>query len=168
MTFQLFEVTLGGGVLQICNVYSAPARLYLAALPPPTVRGMAYLGDFNARHPDLGDRSGSTNYPGLRHLSYIRRHHLTRWDTGGATHSRGGTLDHVLTSGLVTCRIQCSSVPALFSDHISLRFCYSLPSVPTNSDSRFRINVPPKYCPTFISYITQMLPTFNVTSPSQL
>ncbi|KAK3885900.1 hypothetical protein Pcinc_009918 [Petrolisthes cinctipes] len=101
MTFQLFEVLPGNGVLQLCNVYSAPARLTLEALPSPTVRGMVYMGDFNARHSDLGDGSGSINRNGVRLLSYIHKHHLTHWDTGGATHCRGGTLDYILSSGLI-------------------------------------------------------------------
>ena len=167
-TSQLFEVTFGDGVLQICNVYSAPARLHLAALPPPTVRGFVYMGDFNARHPALGDCSSFPNSCGLRLLSYIRRLHLTRWDTGGATHSHGGTLDHVLTSGLVASRVQCSSVPALFSDHLAIRFCYSLPAVTTPSASRLRITVPPKYCPTYVQYITTMLPSFQLDTADQL
>lgn len=36
VTLQLFEVEVGGGVLQLCNVYSAPARLRIDVLPPPT------------------------------------------------------------------------------------------------------------------------------------
>ena len=168
MTFQLFEVSHGRGVLQLCNVYSSPARLTLRALPPPTVRGVVYMGDFNARHSDLGDPSASSNHNGPRLLAYIRRHHLTRWDTGGATHSRGGTLDYILTAGLVASRVQCSAVPALFSDHVALRFTYSLPANFTPPSSRSRIVVPPKYCPTYITYMTQMLPTFDISSPNQL
>ena len=168
MTFQLFEVEVGGGLLQLCNVYSAPGRLQLDDLPPPTVRGTVYAGDFNARHPELGDRPGASNRPGVLLLSFVRRHHLTRWDTGGATHSRGGTLDHVLTSGLVSSRVRCSSVPALFSDHVALLFHYSLPAVSPPPASRLRIAVPPKYCPTYISYMTRFLPTFACASPDQL
>ena len=167
-TFQLFEVEVGGGLLQLCNVYSAPARLQLAALPPPTVRGTVYAGDFNARHHALGDRSGTSNRSGVLLLSYIHRHHLTRWDTGGATHSRGGTLDHVLTAGLISCRVQCSSVPVLFSDHVALRFRYSLPAVSIPPVSRLRITVPPKYCPTYISYMTRVLPSFDCADADQL
>ncbi|KAK3893651.1 hypothetical protein Pcinc_002564 [Petrolisthes cinctipes] len=100
MTFQLFEVLPGNEVLQLCNVYSGPARLTLEALPSPTVRGMVYIGDFNAQHSDLGDGSGSINHNGVGLFSYIRKHHVTRWNTGGATHCRGGTLDYILSSGL--------------------------------------------------------------------
>lgn len=87
MTFQLFEVTLEDGKLQLCNAYSARARLSVQGLPSPTVRGVIYMGDFNARHPELGDRPGTINRNGLRLLSYLRSHCLTRWDTGGATDS---------------------------------------------------------------------------------
>ena len=168
VTFQFFEVELGGGVLQLCNIYSAPTSLQLAALPPPPVRGTVYAGDFNARHPALGDRSGTTNRPGALLLSYICRHHLTRWDAGGATHFRGGTLDHVLTAGLVSSRVQCSSVPSLFSDHVALLFRSSLPTVPTPPVSHLRITVPLKYCPTYVSYMARLLPAFDCASPDQL
>ncbi|MPC18493.1 hypothetical protein E2C01_011378 [Portunus trituberculatus] len=96
-------------------------------------------------------------------------HCLTRWDTGGATHSRGGTLDHIVTCGLVVTRVQCSSVPALFSDHVALEFHYTLPDTrPTLPVTRPRIALPPKYCPTYISYMSQMLPTFDLSSADQL
>ena len=166
-TYQLFEIVLGVGVIRVCNIYAAPRGLNTDYLPPSIIRGTVYLGDFNARHPDLGDHS-RINRSGGRLLSYIRSHNLTRWDTGGATHSRGGTLDHILTFGLVMSCIDCSSVPELFSDHIALRFSYSLPHVNLPSVSRLRITVPPKYCPTYISYMTQMLPTFNFYSCDRL
>ena len=61
MTFQLFDVAIGNGALQLCNVYSAPAKINLLALPPWTVRGIVYMRDFNARHVDLGNLSGNNN-----------------------------------------------------------------------------------------------------------
>ncbi|MPC54157.1 hypothetical protein E2C01_048065 [Portunus trituberculatus] len=157
ITFQLFEVSHGYGVLKLWNVYSAPARLTLQALNPPTVRGFVYMGDFNARHPDLGDPSPSCNHNGPRLLAYIGRHRLTRWDTGGATHSRGATLDYILTAGLVSSRVQCSTMPSLFSDHVALRLMYSLSTIFSPPSSRLRIVVPPKYCPIYITFMTQML-----------
>lgn len=47
-TFQLLEVTAGGGNIRLCNVYSAPGWMNPATLSAPTIRGMAYIGDFNA------------------------------------------------------------------------------------------------------------------------
>ena len=47
-TFHLFEISLVDSVLQVCNVYSAAARLNPEALHPPTMRGMVYMRDFNA------------------------------------------------------------------------------------------------------------------------
>ncbi|KAK3893344.1 hypothetical protein Pcinc_002898 [Petrolisthes cinctipes] len=168
MTFQLFEVLPGNGVLQLCNVYSAPARLTLEALPSPTVRGTVYMGDFNARHSDLGDGSGSINRNGVRLLSYIRKHHLTRWDTGGATHCRGGTLEYILPSGLIASQVKCFSVPDLFSDHIAHRFHYTLTAGSSASATRLRIAVPPKYCPTYILFMAHVFPTFDISSAEQL
>ncbi|MPC65203.1 hypothetical protein E2C01_059334 [Portunus trituberculatus] len=54
-TFQLFEVAAGNGKLRICHVYSAPGKLQVNVLPPPTDQGMIHIGDFNARHTELGD-----------------------------------------------------------------------------------------------------------------
>ena len=102
------------------------------------LRGSVYLGDFNARHPAIGDHSRLNRNGGCL-MSYIRNHNLTRWGTGGATHSRGGTLDHILTVGLVTSCINFCSVPELFSDHIALKFSYSLPTV--NATSVFRLRI---------------------------
>ncbi|XP_064120218.1 uncharacterized protein LOC135224825 [Macrobrachium nipponense] len=38
------------------------------------------MGDFNARHPDLGDVSPIPNRSGVPLLNYIHRYHLNRWD----------------------------------------------------------------------------------------
>ena len=168
MTFQLFEVIVGNGTLRLCNVYSAPGVINLPALPVPTDRGMVYMGDFNARHPALGDVSPTPNRGGLPLLNYIRRNRLTRWDTGGATHARGGTVDHIITAGLVPSRVHCHSVPSLFSDHVALSLQYSLPGRPTFPHHRTRISIPPKYCPTYISYISRLMPTFDFHSPDNL
>lgn len=95
-------------------------------LPPSAPHGMIYMGDFNARHPDLGDVSPNPNRNGLPLLEYIRRHRLTYWPIGGATHIRGGTLDHIITSGLVASKVKCSSVTTLFSDHVAISLMYTL------------------------------------------
>lgn len=137
-------------------------------LPPPLTCGIVYIGDFNARHPELGDKSPTPNRNGPRLLGYIWRNRLTRWDTGGATHSHGGTLDHILTSGLVASRVKCSSVPVLFSDHIALSFHYSLPATSPSSYTRTCTKIPPKYYPTYISFISSLLPTFNLQCPEEL
>ena len=168
MTFQLLEVAIGHDKLRLCNVYSAPGRINLAALPLPTLRGVIYMGDFNARHPDLGDTSATPNRSGPRLLDYVRQYRLTRWDTGGATHSRGGTLDHIFTSGLVASRVECFSIPVLFSDHVAIGLHYSIPATPLSSYGRTCIRISPKYCPTYISYMTTLLPTFNSHSPDEL
>ena len=161
MTFQLFDVKIGEAEIRLCNVYSAPGRINLDALPTPMTRGMIYLGDFNARHPELGDTTPTPNRNRPRFLEYIRRHRLTDWNTEGSTHSLKGTLEHILTSGLVESRVKCSSVPVLFSDHIALNLHYSITSEQSPRHARTRISIPPKYCPVYISYMTNLLPTFN-------
>lgn len=168
MTFQLFEIKIGNGSIRLCNVYTAPGLINIQALPTPTDCGMIYMGDFNARHPDLGDASPTPNRSGLPLLNYIRRYHLTRWDTGGATHARGGTVDHILTSGLVPSRVSCHPVPSLFSDHVALSLEYSLQTHPVNPHHRTRISIPPKCCPAYISYISYLLPTFDPHCPENL
>ena len=167
-TFQLFEITIGGGNIRLCNVYCAPGGMDPATFPAPTIRGVVYMGDFNSRHPALGDLSGTINRNGTRLLEYTRRYQLTRWDTGGATHARGGTLDHILTCGLVPSQVKCSSVPALFSDHVGLSIHYSLPTQPVPVHIRTRIAIPPKYRPTYISYMANLLPTFDLHCPEKL
>ena len=167
-TYQLLEVTVCGAVIRLCNVYSSPGGLRPDTLPAPSARGMVYMGDFNARHPALGDISGSVNGNGGRLLRYIQRNQLTRWDVAGATHSHGGTLDHVLTCGLVPSQVKCASVPSLFSDHVALSLHYSLPASPPPGHTRTRISVPPKYRPTYITYITNLLPTFDFHCPEKL
>ncbi|MPC48146.1 hypothetical protein E2C01_041913 [Portunus trituberculatus] len=137
-------------------------------LPTPSIRSTIYMGDFNVRHPALGDISATPNRNGIRLEDYIRRYRLRRWDTGGATHSRGGTLDYILTHGLVTFNVRCSSVPTLFSDHLALVLQYSLQSTFPPLHHRLRINIPPKYCPTYIYYMSSFFPTFNMTSPDRL
>ena len=64
--------------------------------------------------------------------------------------------------------VLCSSVPALFSDHVTLRFHYSMPVRPATPVTHSRIVVPPKYCPTYISYMARVLPIFDFSSPDQL
>uniref|UniRef100_A0A0P4VPI3 Uncharacterized protein n=1 Tax=Scylla olivacea TaxID=85551 RepID=A0A0P4VPI3_SCYOL len=167
MTFQLFEITLGDRKLRFCHVYYAPGRINLPALPAAASCGMIYMGDFNARHPALSDVSSIPNRSGLPLLEYIRRHRLTHWPTGGATHTRGGTLDHIITSGLVASHVKCFSIRTLL-DHIALGLQYSLPSGSSLPQTRLRITIPPKYCPNYISYISSLLPTFDFQSPENL
>ena len=89
-----------------------------------------------------------------------------RWNTCG-THSRGGTLDLVLTSCFIASPFQFSSVPALLSDHVALQFFYFLPDVSTIPVSRPNITVPPKHILTYISHMTYLFSTFDYTSPAQ-
>ncbi|MPC60090.1 hypothetical protein E2C01_054127 [Portunus trituberculatus] len=139
-----------------------------ATFPALTIRGVVYMGDFNARHPALGDLSGIVNRNGTRLLEYTRRYQLTRCDTGGTTHARGGTLDHILICGLVPSQVKCSSIPALFSDHVGLSILYSLPSQPASVHICTRIAIPPKYRPTYITYMTNLLPMFDLHCPEKL
>ncbi|MPC75150.1 hypothetical protein E2C01_069534 [Portunus trituberculatus] len=88
--------TAGYGTPRLYNVYSDPGVIIFPALPTPI-----YMWDFNARHPSLGDASSTPNRSGLPLLNDIRRYQLNRCDTGGATHACGGTVDHIITSGLV-------------------------------------------------------------------
>ena len=106
------------------------------------------MGDLNARHPDLHDLPSSHNRNGVHLLFYLHRHCLTRWDIESATHSLGGTLDHILIYGLIASRVLCSSVPALFSDHVALRLHYFLPDNLTILVTRSRVVVLPEYCHT--------------------
>lgn len=68
----------------------------------------------------------------------------------------------------MTSKVKCSSVPVLFSDHVALRLEYSLPAAPPPAHTRSRIVIPPKYCPTYVCYISSLLPTFNFNCPDKL
>ncbi|KAK7024325.1 hypothetical protein SK128_024456, partial [Halocaridina rubra] len=74
-TYQLVEMTLGGGILCSCNVYFAPGRLNTVTHPPPRASGMLYMSDFNTRHPVQGDLSGTVNHSEIR-LSCITQYQL--------------------------------------------------------------------------------------------
>jgi len=126
------------------------------------------MGAFNARHPALGGRSNTVSYSGTQVTKFIQHNHLTRWDTGGATHSQGGTLDHILTYGLAASQVKCSSVPALFSDHLALSLQYSIPTVHSSAYQRTCISIPPKYCSNYISYITGLFFKLDLGSPEKL
>lgn len=125
------------------------------------------MGDFNARHTELGDMS-TLNTNGRQLFHCIQRNHLTRWETRGATHAHGGTLDHIVTFGLVEAHFNCTSIAALFSDHVALAIQYSIPARHTSPHHRPRINIPPKFCPNYIDYMTAVSPTFDKTSPEAL
>lgn len=169
MTFQLFDITVSVGKLQICNVYSAPGRIIFTDLPHSASHGMIYMGDFNARHPNLGDASPNPNRYGLPLVQYIRRHNITHWPVGGTTHIRGGTLDHIITHGLVALQVKRSSITSLFSDHIALSLKYTVPrSAPSPPHTRLRITIPPKYCPTYVAYISRILLICNTHTPENL
>ena len=76
-TYQLFELYIGSGKLRLGNVYCSPIKLNPASLPPPTDFRTLYMGDFNARHPELGDGAPTSNRNGRSFLHYIRSNHLT-------------------------------------------------------------------------------------------
>ncbi|ROT83564.1 hypothetical protein C7M84_023256 [Penaeus vannamei] len=77
-------------------------------------------------------------------LNYIRRHHLTHWNTGGARHVRGGTLDHIVTYGLAASYVSCNSTPSIFYNHIALSLQYSLPTQISLPHQCAQISIPPK------------------------
>ena len=147
VTSQLFEVPVGDGKLRLCIVYSVPGKINLPAFPTAPFHGMIYMRDFNGRHPALGDVSPSPNSSGLPLLEYIRRHHLTHWPKGGDT---------------------CSSMQALFCDHVALGLQYFLPSGPSLPQTRLRITISPKYFSNYVSYISSLQSTFDLQSPDDL
>lgn len=61
MNYQLFEISMGDSKLRLCTVYSAPGRINHPALPAATAHGIIYMGDFDARHPALGDVASTSN-----------------------------------------------------------------------------------------------------------
>lgn len=102
----------------IVQVYSVPGVINLPALSSPADHGRVYMRDFSVQHPALDDVSPTSS----------RRYHLTHWNTEGATHARGGTLDCIATYGLVSFYVSRNSIPSLFSDRIALSLQNFLPT----------------------------------------
>lgn len=118
------------------------------------------MGDFIARHSALGDLAGIITHNRTQLQNQINQ--LIHWDFAVASYTRGGTLDHILTSGFVTFQVRCSAIPVFSSDHIALSVHYNLPTTPSPVHNRICIAVPPKYYSTYISYMTNLLPSFDV------
>ncbi|XP_068245269.1 uncharacterized protein [Palaemon carinicauda] len=59
-------------------------------------------------------------------------------------------------------------VPTLFSDHIGPSIHYSFPTTSTPMHNRTCITILPKYQSTYISYMTNLLPTFDLQCPEKL
>lgn len=143
----------------ICN--SASGRLNVNDLPQPTDQGIIYVRDFNERYTQLGDMS-TINTNGRQLLHYIQSNHLTRWETRGATHAHGGTLDHIVSFVLVEAHFNCTVLPL----QLCFLFMWHSPSstiflLVTLHHHRPCINIPPKYCPNYIAYMTAVSPTFE-------
>lgn len=99
---------------------------------------------FNARNPALGGCSNTI-------IKFMQHKHLTRWDAGGATYSRGGTpLDHI----------------PMNLWHLSLQ--YQIPTVQSSPYQRTCIIIPPKYYPNCISYMSSLFFKLDVNSPEKL
>lgn len=54
---QFVETKLEEGTIRLCSVYSSPGRMNFDAQLSPKVHSTVYMGDYNARHPGLGDAS---------------------------------------------------------------------------------------------------------------
>ncbi|KAK7081288.1 hypothetical protein SK128_006248 [Halocaridina rubra] len=92
---QLYILSWNSCGIKLPSKLAAVKILNIVSVPPPAARGMVYIGDFNTRHPALGDLSGTENHSGARLIEFIRAKHLSQWDTGGAMYSQGGTLDQI-------------------------------------------------------------------------
>lgn len=57
--------------------FSAPSGFDPTCLPAPNPSDMLYMGDFNTRHPDLGDMSTTPNRDGCLFTEFISTHRLT-------------------------------------------------------------------------------------------
>lgn len=124
---------MGDGKLHLCNVYSAPGRINLPALPTVTSLSMIYIGDFNAWHPSVGDLSLVLNCSGLPLLQYMCCYCLTYCLTiGGATHIRRGMINNIIMAGLVGLHVKCVCIQTLLRPRCSwpsvLSTYWTLPS----------------------------------------
>ena len=140
-TYQDFEVIVRAGKIRMyiitCIVLLVGYWLHCCFL-------RLYLGNFNARHSELGDVSPTGSKSGRCLLQYIRCNHLT--------HSRRGTLDLITVYGLVATNADCSTILGLFSDHVVRSFKYTLSAEHVHVHHRVTIIIPPEHCPTYITY----------------
>ncbi|KAG7178277.1 hypothetical protein Hamer_G023627, partial [Homarus americanus] len=128
---------------------------------------MIYMGDFNTRYPELWVLSPNPNQNGIRLLEHIFRHQLSRRDNGSATHSRGGTLDHIIISGLVASHVNIFIHPYILLRPRRTQLPLLTPSWTSPIPSHIRLCIPPRNCPTCISYMSNLLPAFDLKSPEK-
>lgn len=76
------------------------------------------MGDFSARHSALEGLAGTIIHN--RTQLQIQINQLIHWDFAVVSYTRGGTLDHILTSEFVASQVRCSTVSVLLSDHTAL------------------------------------------------
>lgn len=107
------------------------------------------MGDFSARHSALGDLAGIITHNRTQLQNQINQ--LIHWDFAVASYTRGGThFRSDVQQFLYFC------LTTLHSVH------YNLPTRPSPVHNRICIAVPPKYYPTYNSYMTNLLPSFDV------
>lgn len=94
-TYQSFTIDHDDSISSLYNIHCSPSGFITEFLPYLPLYGSLYIGDLNACHASLGDSSCDNNRNGRRLLQYIQTYHITPWSFGGATHIRGGSLDHI-------------------------------------------------------------------------
>lgn len=120
MTFQLFEVIVEDDTLQLCKVYSAPGVISLPVLAIFAERGMIHMGDFHVSIlPLVTLLPFPTVVACLCKITSVATASLA--GTPGKPHAPVGAPSITfLTTGRVSSRVNCHSIPSLFFHHAAL------------------------------------------------
>lgn len=138
------------------NVYFALERIYLAALPPPTLGGMICMTSI------LSILTSATYHQSQTGMARVSS------NTSDTTDFLARIQMEPLSSMDVASCVRSYSIPVFFSDHVALSLRYSLPATPSFSYTCNRINILSKYCPTYVSYMTSVFPTLSTESSDAL
>lgn len=159
--YQLFRLPVNNGHLYICNTYIRGNKFRHTVLPTPQDKSIFYVGDFNARHPQLGDTRGRTTVNGTRLLNFVTTFDLNVQLPAHPTHFQGGYLDYSINSGVIPHNVEVATVDELSSDHFALLTTYTLPADSHTPHNRPRISIPSKYSGIFIDELSRWYSTYS-------
>lgn len=159
--FQLFQIPVNDGFIHICNTYIRGDKLKCHLLPTPRNKSIFYIGDFNARHPQLGDTRNRTTVNGNALLAFITTYDLTAKIPSQPTHLLGGYIDYSINSGVIQQNVTVDTVDDLVSDHFALLTTYTVPVDTHTSHLRPKVTIPRKYSGIYVEHLSHWFSTYT-------
>ena len=151
------------------NVYAQGDKFKIDSLPKFDKKGTLCMGDFNARHTDLGERErNKVNQNGRQFNNFINSRSLTVYGTTAPTHIRGGRLDYVLGRNLVHDNIQWSLDTGLVSDHFAIATTYDVDEIQIPKADRPKIAIPPNLIHHFKAQMDQWYQHYSYINVNKL